>query len=201
MGPFQAPVLWAVGLIVLILIVAVFVWRLRGEREIVQPPPPTAGPKQPEDVFPTAELNERPGFRDVAFDMTREGGFSAQLQTAGSNLRIEGLGHRSHFVINGATYPDLESIPDAELRALAQRLYDKAFAAGPLGGDPGEELRQVLVGSQSTIEARSPNHTISIQNVGKSTRYIINGLTYQKLNDIVDPELRRMTQELEKRMV
>lgn len=201
MGPLQAPVLWAIGLIFLSLLIAVIVWRLRGEREVVRKPPPAGQNRLPEDVSPGEQLSKRPAFQDVAFDMTQEGGFSTQLQTASSNLRIEAIGDRSHFVVNGATYPDVESIPDRELRSLAQRLYEKAFAPGPLGNAPGEELRQALVGSQTTIEARSPDYTISIQSEGKSTRYIINGLSHQKLNDITDPELRRMTQELRKRMV
>ncbi|HSO26569.1 MAG TPA: hypothetical protein VLS48_00760 [Anaerolineales bacterium] len=201
MDLIQSPLVWVLGIFMILLLLVIIVWRVRGEQEVVQPPPPTAKPTSADDVFPVQQLADRPGFEDIALDMTREGGFSTQLQTARSNLRIEGVRDRQRFVINGATYPDLASIPDPELKALAQRLYDKAFSPGPLSGAPGEELRQVWVGSQSTIESRSPNHTISVQSDGKATRYIINGLTHQKLNDITDPNLRRMTQELQKRMV
>ena len=156
--------MWAGGALLALVVIVIVIWRLRGERDLtegaVAPPPPRP---DVDDIFAANRPAPPPRAEDLMPDMTRQTGFSAQLQTASYNIRIEQIGRGYHFVVNGVTYNRLADIPEAMLRKRAQELFAKAFQGGPVGNTMEETLRQVQIGNQTTIEAKSQDHTISIQ--------------------------------------
>ena len=173
----------------------------RGDRTITQaPPPPASGP--PGDPFAAAARPQMPSYQELLPDMLgADAGHSVQYQTSTHNLRIESAQNRTRFVVDGVSYPSLEAIPGDDLRKLAGKLLDQVFVPGPVGPAGNEMLRQVDIGNQTTIEAKSGGYTVSIQREGRQARYIVNGLTYYSPKEIPDPEMRRIAQGLEQRLI
>jgi len=184
----------------ILLVIGLIVWRRISEEELTTPPikPPD---QRVEDRFAEFERRSSPSYEDLVPGEFTRGSFSTQLQTDMFNIRIESVKGQTRYVVNGVAYNRLEEIPRGEIRRLAKKLYDKTYQ-GPYAerGDT-EELRQVVIGNQATIESKSPTANVSVQRQGKQTRYIVNGLTYYNLNDIIDPEMRRKAKELMSKMV
>lgn len=189
--------MWAGGGLLVLILVVVVLWRLRGERDLTRrPAAPIQTRPDVDDIFAASRPAPPPRAEDLMPDMTRQMGFSAQLQTPSYNIRIEQVGRGHHFVVNGVTYERLEDILDGEMRSRAQELYSKAFQGGPMGNSLNETLRQVMMGNQTTIESKSQDHMISIQGEGKQVRFIVDGLTYYNLKEIPDPEAQRIAKQL-----
>lgn len=187
------------GVVVLVVIGAVIFWRARSEYTITKPPQSPSSASRPRPLPEPMEINF-PDYEDRINPHIADEGYSSQLQTAGYNIRIEQVGNQTRFVVNGVNYLNLENIPEGKLRQMAQKLMDKTFTLDRLG-ESGETLRQVKIGNQTTLEARSPEYTISIQREGKQTRYIVNGLTYEAIKDIPDLSMSRRADELQKMML
>jgi hypothetical protein len=178
----------------LLLILALLFWRLRSEQSFnLRPPAPPSSSR-------TGEISS-PRYKDLVPGEIIKGSFSSQLQTPSYNLRIESLDNQMRFVVNGVTYYSMDSIPDPEMRRTAQKLMDKSFRKYPRRQMQKGTIRQVMMGNQTTIEDKNPDYTLSVQIEGKNRRYLVNGLTYYKLNDIPDPNLRRKAKQLIKMMV
>jgi hypothetical protein len=180
--------------VLLLLILALLFWRLRSEQSFnLRPPAPPSSSR-------TGEISS-PRYKDLVPGEIIKGSFSSQLQTPSYNLRIESLDNQMRFVVNGVTYYSMDSIPDPEMRRTAQKLMDKSFRKYPRRQMQKGTIRQVMMGNQTTIEDKNPDYTLSVQIEGKNRRYLVNGLTYYKLNDIPDPNLRRKAKQLIKMMV
>jgi hypothetical protein len=193
---------WVIAGVVLafLMIVGLMAWRRISEEELTTPP--VKLPDQSvEERFAEFEGRSSPRYEDLVPGEFTKGSFSTQLQTDMFNIRIESVKGQTRYVVNGVAYNRLEEIPRGEIRRLAKRLYDKTYQ-GPYAerGDT-EELRQVVIGNQATIESKSPSANVSVQRQGRQTRYIVNGRTYYKLNEIIDPEMRRIAKELMSKMV
>ena len=194
-----AAVLLVIAIIVLALLVAaVFFIRRATSVELNRQPPPVRMPDSGEQ-FPEPPEVTAPRYEDLLPGEYTRGGFSSQLQTNKYNLRIEEVDGRRRYVVNGVSYNSLEEIPSSEMRKIAGRLIDKTIR-GRLYR-PNEILRQVIIGNQATIEAKSEGFNVSVQRQGRRTRYIVNGLTYYHLNEVPDPEMRRIAKDLMGRMI
>lgn len=187
------------GALFLIVIGAAIFWRIRSEYTITKPPRAPSPADRDRPMPEPAEISS-PTYEDMVNPRIADEGYSSQLQTAGYNIRIEQVGNQTRFVVNGVSYSNLQEIPEDELRQMTQKLMDKTFTLDRLG-EQGEKLRQVIIGNQTTLEARSPEYTISIQREGNQTRYIVNGLTYESINEIPDLSMSRRAKELEKKML
>lgn len=193
-------VLWILGSLLLILVVALIVWRVRSEQTITEAPKaPT--PQLAEDLFRGGPRRAAPSLEEIVPERVDEGGFASQLQTASYNIRIETINDQSRFVVNGITYNRLEDIPDQEMRKMTEKLLNKTVRGENVWQRDSETMRQVLIGNQKTIEVRNPSHTISVQKEANQTRYIVDGLTYYDLKEVPDPELSRRAKELEQKML
>lgn len=194
----------AAGGLLLVILIALLIWRSRAVRSAhtQEPIPQTGGTfsSRPARVE-GSEPRLGPTFEELNPGPPDENSASSTLQTAAYNLRIEKIQDQLRYTVNGVTYRTLEEIPNPEMREMARKLQDKTMRGEGLGWDQREALRQVWIGDQKTIEARSPDHTISVQNTGRTTRYIINGMTYNDLNEIADPDLRAKVKELLDKMV
>lgn len=196
----SSPTVIAIAALLLLVFAVVLIWRFRSDRTITKPPAAPAEPLRREPFEDRAQLHV-PSTQDIIPERVDEEGFSSQLQTASYNIRIEAIGDRSRFVVNGITYNTLEEIPDRELRKMAEKLLAKTVRGEDIWHKEAETLRQVFIGNQKTIEARNPSHTISIQKDGAQTRYVVDGLTYYSLKDIPDPEMIQKARELEQKML
>lgn len=184
------------GLVVLALVI-----RARSEDALQSEAPPVRKrQRQPsmQELFPEPPNLTRSVRNKVAEKVAVEG-FSSQLQTASDNLRIEVVGGAVRYIVNGIAYDQIEHISEPELRNLAEQLRQKTLRGGHPGQLPNEEIRQVQLGNQKTIEARSLDYTVSVQEEAGQKRYVVNGRTYYALNDINEPELRNKAQELLKK--
>lgn len=179
------------GIVALIVVVTVLlVWRIRSEHNLTEAPPPKV-------VREIAEgPASHPRFEDLVPEEFTKGSFSSQLQTDSYNLRIESVRDMIRYVVNGISYNTIEDIPNNDMRRVAQKLYEKTFKTSDWRRADTELLRQVQIGNQATIESKSPSANISVQKQDRSTRYIVNGLTYYALNEIPDPELRDRAKDL-----
>lgn len=193
-------VLWILGSLLLILVVALIVWRVRSEQTITEAPKAPA-PQLAEDLFHGRTEMTAPSLEEIVPERVDEGGFASQLQTASYNIRIETINDQSRFVVNGITYNRLEDIPDQEMRKMTEKLLNKTVRGENVWQRDSETMRQVLIGNQKTIEVRNPSHTISVQKEANQTRYIVDGLTYYDLKEVPDPELSRRAKELEQKML
>ncbi len=177
-------------------------WRIRSTDTLTYEPPPP--PDSQERFKKMTDINP-PRFQDLAPGEFTKGTYSSQLQTDTDNLRIEDIGGKTRFVANGVAYNLLGDIPDMGLRKTAKKMLQKSFQPGLMVGRGGicdsEILRQVISGNQQTIEAKGGELSASIQSQGKHTRYIVNGLTYYKFNEIPDPEMRNKVKQLMKMML
>lgn len=194
----------AAGGLLLIILIALLIWRIRSVRSVhtQEPIPQTGGMvSNPPARIEGSEPRLGPTFEELNPGPPDENSASSTLQTAAYNLRIEKIQDQLRYTVNGVTYRALEEIPDPELRKMAARLQEKTMRGQALGWEQQEALRQVWIGDQKTIEARSPEHTISVQNTGRTTRFIINGMTYYDLKEIVDPDMRAKVKELMDKMV
>lgn len=193
---------WVIaGLVLAIfLIIGLVVWRRISEEELTSPP--VKLPDQTvEERFAEFERRSSPRYEDLVPGEFTKGSFSTQLQTDMFNIRIESVKGQTRYVVNGVAYNRLEEIPKGEIRRLAKRLYEKTYQDSYAERGDTEELRQVLIGNQATIESKSPEANVSVQRQGRQTRYIVNGRTYYKLNEIIDPEMRRKAKDLMSKMV
>ncbi len=194
----------AAGGLLLIILIALLIWRIRSVRSVhtQEPIPQTGGMVSSRPArIEGSEPRLGPTFEELNPGPPDENSASSTLQTAAYNLRIEKIQDQLRYTVNGVTYRALEEIPDPELRKMAARLQEKTMRGQALGWEQQEALRQVWIGDQKTIEARSPEHTISVQNTGRTTRFIINGMTYYDLKEIVDPDMRAKVKELMDKMV
>lgn len=196
----SSPIVIAIAALLLIVFAVVLIWRVRSDRTITKPPAAPAPPPIA-DPFENRPQIDMPSVSDIIPERVDEEGFSSQLQTASYNIRIETIEDRSRFVVNGITFNSLEEIPDRELRKMAEKLLAKTVRGEDVWQREPETLRQVLIGNQKTIEARNPSHTISVQNDGTQTRYVVDGLTYYNVKDIPDPEMGRKARELEQKLL
>ena len=194
------PVLLALGLVLLVVVILLIAWRIGSVKSIVRPPapPPSANRVNPMQARP--ELNP-PSFSEMMPSKTQTGGFSAQLQTTAHNIRVETAGDNRRYVVDGISYEDLDAILDPQMRDYAKKLLDKIVQPRDLYRTDQESVRQVVSGNQRTIEARSPNYTLSVQTEGGRTRYVVNGMTYYHLKDIPDPDMIRRAQDLQNKMI
>ncbi|HEX6304860.1 MAG TPA: hypothetical protein VFZ76_11765 [Anaerolineales bacterium] len=193
-------VLWILGILFLILVVALIVWRVRSDQTITKAPKAPA-PQLADDLFHGRTEMTAPSLEEIVPERVDEGGFASQLQTASYNIRIETINDQSRFVVNGITYNRLEDIPDQEMRKMTEKLLNKTVRGENVWQRDSETMRQVLIGNQKTIEVRNPSHTISVQKEANQTRYIVDGLTYYDLKEVPDPELSRRAKELEQKML
>jgi hypothetical protein len=180
-------------------LVVVFVLRGRSERKLNMPPPVVSSSPYKDTPDPTNR--QAPSYSDLIPTDLTQGSFSSQLQTDTYNLRIESAKGQTRYVVNGVAYNSLDEIPDADMRSVAQKLYDKTFQSGPVEQGNQEVLRQVMIGNQTTIESKSGDTNLSIQKQGQQTRFIVNGMTYYHLNDIPDPDMRHKAKELLSQML
>ena len=192
------PIILGVLLIVLAAI-AIF-WSRRAVRPANPPPPPmqaTDPKKMREGRFPEPPQRSNPRFQDLIHDSIHKTGLSVQKQTPDYTLRIEEENNRTRFVVNGTTYAQIDDIPNAKLRDQILDLYHKSRQLNYIGQlDTVETLRQVEIGNQTSLEAKSQEYNISVQKEGKETRYIVNGQTFYSLNDIHDVDIRNRLVEL-----
>jgi hypothetical protein len=203
MSSFSSPLILG-GILLFLAIVLLMVVRIRSEQslhEAAAPPPSTEDRPSLKELFPEPpDLSSGPS-GDMISERVAEEGYSSQLQTASDNLRIESVGDRTRVIVNGVTYDAITAIPDRDMRRMAHKLYEKTFSGGLFSHRDSEAIRQVNIGNQKTIEARSPDYTVSVQEEGRRTRFIVNGLTYYSLNDIPEPDMRRKAKELLKKRV
>lgn len=193
-------ILWILGILFLILVVVLIVWRVRSDQTITKAPRAPM-PQHAEDLFRGEPQMAAPSLEEIVPERVDKGGFSSQLQTASYNIRIESVNDQRRFVVNGITYNNLEDIPDQQMRNMAEKLLNKTVRGENVWQRDSETMRQVLIGNQKTIEVRNPSHTISVQKEANQTRYIVDGLTYYDLKEIPDPELIRRAKELEQKML
>lgn len=196
----SATVLWILGILFLIVVGVLILWRVRSDQTITKAPRASTPPLA-EDLFRGGPEMAAPSLEEIVPERVDKGGFSSQLQTASYNIRIESVGDQSRFVVNGITYNNLEDIPDQEMRNMAEKLLNKTVRGEDVWQKDSETMRQVLIGNQKTIEVRNPSHTISVQKEANQTRYIVDGLTYYDLKEVPDPELSRRAKELEQKML
>lgn len=202
LGPLSSDLI-VIGAVVLVFAsVVTALWRIRSTDTLTYEPPP---PPNSQERFDKLTNTNPPRFQDLAPGEFTKGTYSSQLQTNTDNLRIEDIGGKTRFVVNGVAYNLLGDIPDAGLRTTAKKMIQKSFQPGLMIGRGGirdsEILRQVVAGNQKTIEARGGESSASIQRQGNHTRYIVNGLTYYKFNEIPDPEMRSKVKQLMKMML
>lgn len=204
------PLEWAVaaGAVLVFLTAVVLIWRVRSVRPVV--PPPDFTPSPPSEDFSPVEFEDlaspfpedfqAPQFSDLAPANLTQAGTFAQLQTSTYNLRVETVGERTRYVVNGISYNALDEIPDPKMRQAAGALQNRISNLDTFGQAEKEELRQVVVGNQVTLDAKSPDYNLSIQRQSGQTRFIANGRSYSSLNEIPDLDLRRKAEELLKKM-
>jgi hypothetical protein len=188
----------AAGAVLLFLLLLLLVWRWLSVRSITRQDPtiPSTG-----EGMAVQRGTAPPQYDELTLEgLTTQRGFTSLLQTANHNVRIEQVNDRILYTVDGVSYQQLDEIPTTGgLQKLTRRLQEKTISTGY--GSPDEELRQVQIGSQTTLEARSPEYTISIQSEGGSPRFIVNGLTYYKLGDIPEPEMQQRARALLEKML
>lgn len=194
------PLILALGFLFLVVVVILLIWRTRSVRTIKRTPL-TSGTPMPQDMANQQSPMNAPKLEEIIPERVGQKGFSSQLQTSTYNIRIETINDRTRYVVNGVTYNHLDNIPDSEMRKMADKLYQKTVRGQDIWGSQSETLRQVLIGNQKTIEARTPSHTLSVQKDKQQTRYLVDGLTYYNMKDIPDPEMIRKAKELEHKML
>ena len=194
------PALVALGLIILVLLAVLVVWRIRSVKTITRPPAPPPRDRSREIIPDRPELRP-PSFSEMMPPRAQTGGFSAQLQTPSHNIRVETSGENRRYVVDGISYSSLEEIADAQMRVYAEKLLNKIVQPRDMYWTDEESVRQVVSGNQRTIEARSPNYTLSVQTEGGKTRYVVNGLTFYNLKDIPDPDMIRKARDLQSKMI
>jgi hypothetical protein len=188
------------GVVGLLVLLGLLIWWTRSEESLTSPVAPAPKPK-PETRFTEEGGIPAPRFEDLLPGELTKGSFSAQLQTDKFNLRIEQVKGQTRYVVNGVSYNSLEEIPGGEIRRIAQKLYAKVFQGRGEHLQENEVVRQVVMGNQRTIEAKSKEAVISVQRRGRRTRFIVNGMTFYKLNEIPDPDLRRRARDLISKMI
>jgi len=202
LGPLSTDLIVIAAVVLVFVSIITALWRIRSTDTLTYKPPP---PPNSQERFKKLTKIDAPRYEDLVPGEFTKGSYSSQLQTNTDNLRIEDLGGKTRFVVNGVAYNYLGDIPEAELRKMAKKMLQKSFQPGLMVGRGGirdsEILRQVIAGNQQTIEARGGESSASIQRQGKNTRYIVNGLTYYKFNEIPDPDMRRKIKQLMKMMV
>jgi hypothetical protein len=194
------PLILALGFLFLVVVILLLIWRTRSIKTIKRTST-ALGSQMPQDMANQQSPMNAPKLEDIIPERVGQKGFSSQLQTSTYNIRIETINDRTRYVVNGVTYNHLDNIPDPEMRRMADKLYQKTVRGQDIWGSQSETLRQVLIGNQKTIEARTPSHTLSIQKDKQQTRYLVDGLTYYNMKEIPDPEMIRKAKELEHKML